>query len=70
LGRRAQRAFGVDAGDAATCAQRIFGDEELLRRVMRLSGGHVRSLLVLVSELLNWVDDLPLSAPGRSLHVA
>jgi hypothetical protein len=62
LGRRAQRAFGVDTGDAATCAQRIFGDEELLRRVLRLSGGHVRSLLVLVSELLDWVEELPVAA--------
>lgn len=59
LGRRAQLAFGVNTGDAFGCAVHIFGGEELLRRVVRLSGGHVRSLLVLASELLDWVDELP-----------
>jgi hypothetical protein len=60
LGRRAQRAFN-DPDDAKRSAERIFADEELLRRIVRLSGGHVRSLLVLVSELLDWVEDLPIS---------
>jgi hypothetical protein len=61
LGRRAQRAFGAQAPDAASCAERIFADRALLERVIRLSGGHVRSLLVLVSELLDWVEELPVS---------
>jgi hypothetical protein len=56
LTRRADRALGDGR-------ERIFADRELLERVVRLSGGHVRSLLVLVSELLDWVDDLPITAP-------
>lgn len=38
----------------------IFANEDLLRQVIRLSGGHVRSLLVLVTELLDWVEELPI----------
>lgn len=69
LGRRAQRAFSDQEGDPTTAALRIFGTEELLRRVVRLSGGHVRSLLVLVSELLDWIDDLPIPAATVDRYV-
>lgn len=62
VGRRARRAFGAADDEPATCAARIFGDEKLLRRVVALSGGHLRSLLVIVSELLDWVEVLPVDA--------
>jgi hypothetical protein len=60
LGRRARVAFGVPGTDPASCAAAIFEDHDLLLRLVRLSGGHVRSLLVLLTELLDWVDTLPL----------
>lgn len=63
IGRRAQRAFGTPASDPHACAARIFSDKELLGRVVRLSGGHLRSLLVIVSELLDWIEELPVG-PG------
>lgn len=59
VGRRAQRAFGTADSEPVVCAARIFENRELLRRVVALSGGHLRSLLVIVTELLDWVDDLP-----------
>ncbi len=63
LGRRAQLAFDGDdaAGSPQDAVQRVFADEDLLRRIVRMSGGHVRGLLVLVSELLDWVEDLPIT---------
>jgi len=64
LGRRAEQAFGEASGDPAAGAERVFTDRELVLRVVRLSGGHVRGLLVLVTELLDWVDDLPI---GREI---
>jgi hypothetical protein len=69
LGRRAQFAFGADSGGPAAYAGKIFDSEELLRRIVRLSGGHVRSLLVLVSELLDWIDDLPITAATVDRYV-
>jgi hypothetical protein len=62
VGRRARQAFGTAKSQPAACAGRIFADEELLRRVVALSGGHLRSLLVIISELLDWIDDLPIAA--------
>jgi hypothetical protein len=38
----------------------MFSDRDLMRHVLRLSGGHVRSLLVMITEMLDWVDDLPI----------
>jgi hypothetical protein len=60
LGRRARRAFGDEGGDAALAAGQVFADRELLLRVIRLLGGHVRGLLVMLTELLDWVENLPL----------
>ncbi len=60
LGRRAEQAFGEARGDPFAGAERIFAEPELLLRVVRLSGGHVRGLLVTLTELLDWVDDLPI----------
>jgi len=62
IGRRARQAFGSAGSDPAACARRIFADEPLLRRVVQLSGGHLRSLLVIVSELLDWIDEMPIDA--------
>jgi hypothetical protein len=62
LGRRALRALHDGKGDPAAAAQEIFVDSDLLRRVVRLSGGHVRGLLVMLSELLDWIDELPIDA--------
>lgn len=62
VGRRARQAFGATESAPAACAARIFEDEGLLCRVVQLSGGHLRSLLVIVSELLDWVDALPIAA--------
>jgi len=61
-GRRARQAFGTAESKPAACAARVFADDELLRRVVRYSGGHLRSLLVTMSQLLDWIDDLPLGA--------
>jgi hypothetical protein len=60
LGRRARTAFGDEGLTPAQSAGEIFASDELLRRVVRMSGGHVRSLLVLLTEMLDWVDDLPI----------
>jgi|GEM_PF-1718460 len=62
VGRRAREAFGTAESQPAACAARVFADEQLLRRVVRLSGGHLHSLLVTMSQLLDWIDDLPLDA--------
>lgn len=62
VGRRARAAFGTAEAQPATCAARVFEDEELLRRVVQYSGGHLRSLLVTMSQLLDWIEDLPLDA--------
>lgn len=70
LGRRAWVGFGRPAEAPAECAQRIFADRDLLLRVVRLSGGHIRSLFVLVTELLDWVDDLPLDRDIVERYVA
>jgi hypothetical protein len=67
LARRAQRAFG--GANATACAEQIFADRELLLRVVRLSGGHVRSLLVIMSELLDRVDALPIGAETVDRYV-
>lgn len=61
LGRRAHAAFGASGESFAECAARIFANDTLLLRLVRLSGGHVRSLLRNVTELLNRVDALPIS---------
>jgi hypothetical protein len=62
VGRRAREAFGTAESQPAACAARVFADEDLLRRVVQYSGGHLRSLLVMMSQLLDWIDDLPLDA--------
>jgi hypothetical protein len=62
LGRRAARVFGDDPGEIAAAAARIFADRDLLSRVLRMSGGHVRSLLVMLTEMLDQVDELPIAA--------
>lgn len=69
VGRRARRAFGMTGSEAADCAARIFETEEVLCRVVQLSGGHLRSLLVIVSELLDWIDELPVSAATVDRYV-
>ncbi|MGH3800153.1 MAG: hypothetical protein ACRDTD_08505 [Pseudonocardiaceae bacterium] len=61
IGRRAKAAFAEPDTDAATAAQQIFASEADLKRVLRLSGGHLRSLLVMLTELLDRVDELPIS---------
>lgn len=62
LGRRAQRAFGDEANDAVACAERLFADVDLLLRVVRLSGGHLRGLLVMLRGMLGLIDELPIQA--------
>lgn len=60
VGRRAAKAFGEEVAEAAQSAARIFADHELLVQVIQLCGGHVRGLLVMLTELLDWVDELPI----------
>lgn len=60
IGRRAKVAFAEPATDATTAAQQIFASEADLKRAVRLSGGHLRSLLVMLTELLDRVDELPI----------
>ena len=60
IGRRAKAAFVKPDTDAATAAQQMFTSEADLIRVVRLSGGHLRSLLVMLTELLDRVDELPI----------
>jgi hypothetical protein len=60
IGRRAKVAFAKPAIDTTTAAQQIFASEADLKRAVRLSGGHLRSLLVMLTELLDRVDELPL----------
>lgn len=69
LGRRAQAAFGGETSEPLEAAMRIFSDEDLLRRVVCLSGGHVRSLLVLVTELLDWIEELPITETTVSRYI-
>lgn len=66
IGKRAKVAFAEPATDAATAAQQIFASEADLKRAVRLSGGHLRSLLVILTELLDRVDELPI--PGATLE--
>lgn len=54
VGKRANIAGCTSAG--------IFEDDQLLLRVLRLSGGHMRTLIVLIAEMLDWTDDLPLTS--------
>ena len=61
LGRRAERALSADEGPVEA-SMRIFDEASTLRRVVQLSGAHVRSLLVNLTEMLNWVDALPVTA--------
>jgi hypothetical protein len=61
IGRRARRAFGDEArGDPTVSADKIFATRDLLHRVVTVSGGHVRSLLVILTGLLDYVDELPI----------
>ena len=60
IGRRAKAAFVKPGTDAATAAQQMFTSEADLKRVVRLSGGHLRSLMVMLTELLDRVDELPI----------
>lgn len=61
IGRRAKVAFAEPDTDAATAAQQIFTSKADLTRAVRLSGGHLRGLLVMLTELLDRVDELPIS---------
>jgi hypothetical protein len=70
MGRRAQRAFGAEDAHPAQCAARIFESDEVLRRVVALSGGHLRSLLVIASELLDWVEELPVGGGAVERYAA
>ena len=63
IGRRAKAAFADPDIDAATAAQQIFASEADLKRAVRLSGGHLRGLLVMLTELLDRVDELPIPSP-------
>ncbi|MFN2629686.1 MAG: hypothetical protein ABR569_13780 [Gaiellaceae bacterium] len=69
LGRRVQRALADAPADPATCAGTLFDGRELLLRVVRLSGGHVRGLLVMMRGLLNMVDELPIGAATVDRYV-
>lgn len=62
LDRRAGGAAASLAAEAPNSVDMIFETPDLLRRVVRLSGGHLRSLLLMVTELLDWVEDLPITA--------
>ncbi len=62
LGRRARHAFGDNTADTTASAMRLFANRELLERVVHLSGGHVRSLLVMITALLGSVDEIPIDA--------
>jgi hypothetical protein len=62
LGRRASKGFADAADDADASAARLFAEPGLVDEVVRLSGGHVRSLLVMVTALLSRVDELPIGA--------
>lgn len=69
LGRRAQRGLGDGAATAAASAERLFEDRELMLRVVRLSGGHVRGLLVMIRGLLGLIDELPVRAQTVDRYV-
>lgn len=69
IGKRARRALDRGSDDPTICARQVFDGEEPLRQVVRLSGGHLRSLLVIVSELLGFVDALPIPASIVDRHV-
>lgn len=70
VGKRARVALGEPAIDPITAAQRIFASEASLTRVLRLSGGHLRSLLVLLTELLNQVDELPIPSTALEHYIS
>lgn len=60
LGRRAMKASRSPHATADECVAEIFEHRDLLLRFVRLSGGHVRSLLASLAQLLNYVDELPI----------
>lgn len=60
VGRRVGQASGTPGAPATAWAQELFSDENLLRYAVGLSGGHLRGLLVMLTELLDWVDKLPI----------
>jgi hypothetical protein len=53
-----RRAIEANAAEVA-----IFGDEDLLTRALQSTGGHVRSLFLLLRELLGDVMELPITEP-------
>jgi hypothetical protein len=64
VGRRARAATAATGGGGglpSVHADALFEDHALLERLVCLSGGHVRGLFVLLTELLDRVDDLPIS---------
>ncbi len=69
LGRRAHAALGGSGESFASCTARIFKDEASLWRLVRLSGGHVRSLLRNVTNLIGSVDALPISADAVNRYI-
>lgn len=68
VGRRALAAAG-GVGDPTACADSLFEEGDLLRRLVRLSGGHLRGLFVLLTELLDRVDELPVSRAAVERYV-
>ena len=62
-------AFDESTADAVAAAKRIFVDPADLIRVLHLSGGHLRSLLVMLTELLDWVDELPIPTSTLDRYV-
>ena len=58
------------AARAGCATTGIFEDHDLLRRVVALSGGHMRSLIVFLAEMLDWTDALPLTRPLVERYVS
>lgn len=69
LGRRLRDLRGNPGADPQDEAKSLFADPDQLREVVRLSGGHVRSFLGLLTELLNEIDELPLPAARVAAYV-
>jgi hypothetical protein len=69
VGRRARVAFDEPMADPIAAAKRIFVIPNDLIRVLHLSGGHFRSLLVMLTELLDWVDELPVPTAALNRYL-
>jgi hypothetical protein len=62
-------AFDEPMADPIAAAKRIFVIPNDLIRVLHLSGGHFRSLLVMLTELLDWVDELPVPTAALNRYL-